>query len=145
MRKSVAQSCSFGRKWSYCCSWPWRCIIVWSRRAVMTPRLLLNRKSRTHLRSLRQKQLLSLRRRSTPMRNLMSTSWTNAACQLLIPGQCPHEELSALNHLGDHLDDDEELQFTIIGHTQRDGSTAVGKGREELKVKEQPLSLKHIA
>ena len=71
------------------------------------------------------------------MRNLMSTSWTNAACQLLIPGQCPHEELSALNHLGDHLDDDEELQFTIIGHTQRDGSTAVGKGREEQKVKEQ--------
>ena len=59
------------------------------------------------------------------------------ACQLLIPGQCTHEELSALDHLGDHLDVDEGLQFTIIVHTQRDGSTAVGKGREEQKVKEQ--------
>ena len=70
--------------------------------------------------------------------NTMSASRTNL-------GQCSHEEQSALDYLDDHLEDDEEHQFTIIGHTQRDGSTAVGKGREELKVKEQPLSLKHIA
>ena len=67
------------------------------------------------------------------MRNPMSTSRTTTACQLLIPGQCPHEEQSVL----DHLDDDGELQFTILRHMQRDGSTAVGKGREEQKVKEQ--------
>ena len=46
------------------------------------------------------------------------------------------EERRALDH-DDHLDDDEDVQFTIIGLTQRDGSTAVGKGREEHKVKEE--------
>ena len=54
---------------------------------------------------------------------------TTAVCQVLIPGPRPHEEQNAFNHL-DHLDDDEELQF-IIGLPQRDGSTAVGTGREE--------------
>ena len=46
-------------------------------------------------------------------------------------------ENNTLQSALDDLADDEELQFTIIGHTQRDGSTAVGKGREEHKVKEQ--------
>ena len=72
-----------------------------------------------------------------PKRNTMSRSRTTAVCQVLIPGQCPHEEQNAFNHLNNHLDDDEELQFTTLGLTQRDGSTAVEKGREEHKAKEE--------
>ena len=53
---------------------------------------------------------------------------TTAVCQVIIPDPRPHEEQNAFDHLN-HLDDDEELQFTIIGLPQRDGSTAVGRGR----------------
>ena len=53
---------------------------------------------------------------------------TTAVCQVLILGPRPREEQNAFDHL-----DNEELQFTIIGLPQRDGSTAVGRGRDEHK------------